>query len=150
MRINVPNYGVVEFKSVLFDLNGTLGTSGKVPEDVKRLLEKLADRYTVVVLSADTFGTLKGEFESLPVRIERVSSGEEKAEIAGGYAPYAAVGNGNNDVAMMESAELAFCVIGEEGATVDAMLAADILVKDVRDAIGMLLDEKKLIATLRG
>ena len=150
MKIDVPNYGIVEFKSVLFDLNGTLGASGKVPGDVKRLLKKLADRYTVVVLSADTFGTLEEEFEGLPVRIERVSSGKEKAAIAGGYAPYAAVGNGNNDIAMMESAELSFCVVGEEGAAVDAMLAADILVKDVRDAIEMLLNEKKLIATLRG
>nr|WP_206203831.1 HAD family hydrolase [Thermococcus sp. 21S9] len=130
-------------------MNGTLGVDGKVPEDVKELLAKLADRYTVVVLSADTFGTLEEEFKGLPVRIERVSSGAEKAEIAEGYAPYVAVGNGNNDVAMLEKAELAFCVIGQEGATVDALLASDIVVTDVRDAIEMLLNEKKLVATLR-
>ncbi len=51
---------------------------------------------------------------------------------------------------MLEEAELAFCVIGKEGATVDALLASDVVVTDVRDAIAMLLDEKKLIATLRG
>jgi soluble P-type ATPase len=148
--MEVPNYGSVEFKAVLFDLNGTLGESGRINEEVKHLLERLADRYTVVVLSADTFGTLEEELKGLPVRIERVSSGAEKAEIARGYAPYAAVGNGNNDVAMLEGAELAFCVIGPEGATVDALLASDVIVTDVRDAIAMLLDEKKLIATLRG
>jgi len=147
--MEVPGYGRIEFNAVLFDLNGTLGVEGKVPDDVKELLAKLADRYTVVVLSADTFGTLEEEFEGLPIRIERVSSGVEKAEIAEGYAPYAAVGNGNNDVAMLERAELAFCVIGKEGATVDALLASDIVVTDVRDAIEMLLNEKKLIATLR-
>jgi soluble P-type ATPase len=148
--MEVPNYGDVEFKAVLFDLNGTLGESGRINEEVKHLLERLADRYTVVVLSADTFGTLEEELKGLPVRIERVSSGAEKAEIARGYAPYAALGNGNNDVAMLEGAELAFCVIGPEGATVDALLASDIVVTDVRDAVAMLLDEKKLIATLRG
>jgi len=147
--MEVPGYGRVEFTAVLFDLNGTLGVEGRVPEDVKELLARLADRYTVVVLSADTFGTLEEEFKGLPVRIERVSSGAEKAEIAEGYAPYAAVGNGNNDVAMLEKAELAFCVIGREGATVDALLASDVVVTDVRDAIEMLLNEKKLIATLR-
>ncbi|GAB6134934.1 HAD family hydrolase [Thermococcus prieurii] len=147
--MEVPGYGKIEFNAVLFDLNGTLGVEGKVSDDVKELLAKLADRYTVVVLSADTFGTLEEEFRGLPVRIERVSSGVEKAEIAEGYAPYAAVGNGNNDVAMLEKAELAFCVIGREGATVDALLASDIVVTDVRDAIEMLLNEKKLIATLR-
>ncbi|WP_099211650.1 HAD family hydrolase [Thermococcus henrietii] len=147
--MEVPGYGKIEFNAVLFDLNGTLGVEGKVPDDVKELLAKLADRYTVVVLSADTFGTLEEEFKGLPVRIERVSSGVEKAEIAEGYAPYAAVGNGNNDVAMLEKAELAFCVIGREGASVDALLASDVVVTDVKDAIEMLLNEKKLIATLR-
>jgi len=149
MRIEVPGLNVLEFQAVLFDLNGTLGVEGKVPEDVKKLLAKLADRYTVVILSADTFGTLEEEFKGLPVRIERVSTGAEKAEIAEGYKPYAAVGNGNNDVAMLEKAELAFCVIGKEGAAVDALLASDVVVTDVRDAIEMLLDERKLIATLR-
>ena len=73
-----------ESKAVLFDLNGTLGVEGKVPEDVKELLARLSERYTVVVLSADTFGTLEEELKGLPVRIERVSSGVEKAEIARG------------------------------------------------------------------
>lgn len=147
--MEIPNYGRIEFRAVLFDLNGTLGESGKVEEEVKHLLERLADKYTVVVLSADTFGTLE-EFRGLPVRIERVSSGAEKAEIAKGYEPYIAVGNGNNDVAMLEGAELAFCVIGPEGATTDALLASDVVVRDVKDAMAMLLDERKLIATLRG
>ncbi|NJE02973.1 HAD family hydrolase [Thermococcus sp. MV11] len=148
--MEIPNFGNVEVRAVLFDLNGTLGENGRVPDEVKELLSKLADKYTVVVLSADTFGTLEEELKGLPVRIERVSSGAEKAEIARGYAPYAAVGNGNNDVAMLEGAELAFCVVGPEGATIDALLASDIAVKDVRDAIAVLLDERKLIATLRG
>jgi len=147
--VEIPGYGKLEFNAVLFDLNGTLGVYGKVSDEVKELLARLADRYTVVVLSADTFGTLEEEFRGLPVRIERVSSGSEKAEIAEGYAPYVAVGNGNNDVAMLEKAELAFCVIGREGASVDALLASDVVVTDVRDAIEMLLNEKKLIATLR-
>ena len=148
--MEIPNYGKVEFDTVLFDLNGTLGENGRISEETRHLLKRLADRYTVVVLSADTFGTVEEELKGLPVRVERVSSGAEKAEIAKGYAPYAAVGNGNNDVAMLENAELAFCVIGREGATVDALLASDIVVTDVKDAIAMLLDEKKIIATLRG
>ncbi|WP_209477755.1 HAD family hydrolase [Thermococcus stetteri] len=150
MKVEIPNYGEVKIEAVVFDLNGTLGEKGRVDEEVKHLLERLADRYTVVVISADTFGTLEEGLGGLPVRLERASNAAEKVEIARGYAPYAAIGNGNNDVAMLEEAELAFCVIGKEGATVDALLASDIVVTDVRDAIAMLLDEKKLIATLRG
>ncbi|WP_457742056.1 HAD family hydrolase [Thermococcus sp.] len=147
--MEIPGYGRIEFKAVLFDLNGTLGSNGRVPEDVKELLKKLSEKYTVVVLSADTFGTLEEEFNGLPVKIERISSGFEKARIAENYLPYVAVGNGNNDIPMLEKAELAFCVVGKEGASVDALLVSDIVVMDVRDAIEMLLNEKKLIATLR-
>jgi len=150
MTIEIPNYGKIEARAVVFDLNGTLGVEGKVNEEVKKLLERLSEKYIVVVLSADTFGTLEEEFKSLNVKIERVKDGNEKLEKAMKYEPYIGIGNGNNDVRMLENAELAFCVIGEEGATVDALLASDIVVKDVKDAIAMLLNEKKLIATLRG
>ncbi|NJE12132.1 HAD family hydrolase [Thermococcus sp. LS2] len=148
--MEVPNYGKIEARAVVFDLNGTLGVKGRVSEEVKKLLERLSEKYIVVVLSADTFGTLEEEFRGLNVKIERVKDGNEKLEKAMKYEPYIGVGNGNNDVRMLENAELAFCVIGEEGATVDALLASDIVVKDVKDAIAMLLNEKKLIATLRG
>ena len=147
--MEIPNYGVLEAGAVVFDLNGTLGEGGRLSEETKHLLKRLADKYTVVVLSADTFGTLEEEFAALPVKVERVSSGEEKLEKALKYAPYIAVGNGNNDVAMLENAELAFCVIGPEGATTDAILASDIVVRNVEDAISMLLDRRKLVATLR-
>lgn len=148
--MEIPGYGEIEAETVVFDLNGTLGSAGKVDDEVKHLLERLADRYTVVILSADTFGTLEEEFKGLPVRVERIKDGSEKLQKAMSYGSYIAVGNGNNDVAMLESAELAFCVIGPEGATIDALLASDIVVTDVKDAIAMLLNEKKLIATLRG
>ncbi|NJE84327.1 HAD family hydrolase [Thermococcus sp. CX2] len=148
--MEIPGYGEIKAETVVFDLNGTLGSDGKVDDEVKHLLERLADRYTVVILSADTFGTLEEEFKGLPVRVERVKDGSEKLQKAMSYGSYIAIGNGNNDVAMLESAELAFCVIGPEGATIDALLASDIVVTDVKDAIAMLLNEKKLIATLRG
>ncbi|NJD99588.1 HAD family hydrolase [Thermococcus sp. LS1] len=148
--MEIPGYGEIKAETVVFDLNGTLGVSGRVDEEVKHLLERLSDKYTVVILSADTFGTLEEEFKGLPVRIERVKDGSEKLEKAMAYGSYIAVGNGNNDVAMLESAELAFCIIGSEGATVEALLASDIVVKDVKDAIAMLLDDRKLTATLRG
>jgi soluble P-type ATPase len=54
MMVEVPNYGEVRVDSVIFDLNGTLGESGRVNDDIKRLLEMLADKYTVVVISSDT------------------------------------------------------------------------------------------------
>lgn len=148
--MKIPNYRELKAKRVVFDLNGTLGVEGRIDEEVRRLLDALSGRYQVIVLSADTFGTLDEEFKGLTVKIERVKDGEEKMRKALEYEPYIGVGNGNNDVGMLENAELGICVIGEEGASVEALLASDIAVKDVKDAIALLLNEKKLIATLRG
>ena len=148
--MEIPNYGRIMAKTVIFDLNGTLGVEGKVKADVKELLKELSEKYEIVVLSSDTFGTLKDEFNELDIKIERVKDGNEKLQKALEYEPYIGVGNGNNDVRMLENAELAICVIGEEGASVKALLASDIVVKDIKDAINLLLNEKRLIATLRG
>ena len=148
--MEIPNYGRIIAKTVIFDLNGTLGVEGKVRKDIKELLKELSEKYEIVVLSSDTFGTLKDEFNELDIKIERVKDGNEKLQKALEYEPYIGVGNGNNDVRMLENAELAICVIGEEGASVEALLASDIVVKDIRDAINLLLNEKRLIATLRG
>ncbi len=89
MKVEIPNYGEVQIDSVIFDLNGTLGgeSGGGVDEEVKHLLERLADKYTVVVISSDTFGTLEEELGGLPVRIERASNASEKVEIARGLRP---------------------------------------------------------------
>jgi soluble P-type ATPase len=148
--MEIPNYGRINAKTVVFDLNGTLGVEGKVSEEIKELLDKLSEKYRVIVLSSDTFGTLEEEFKGMKIKVEKVNNGNEKLQKALEYEPYIGVGNGNNDVRMLENAELAICVIGDEGASVEALLASDIVVKDVKDAINLLLNEKRLIATLRG
>ncbi|MCD6559401.1 MAG: HAD family hydrolase [Palaeococcus sp.] len=148
--MKIPNYREIKAKTVVFDLNGTLGVEGRVNEEVKRLLDALSEKYRVIVLSADTFGTLEEEFKGIPIKIERVRDGEEKMKKALNYEPYIGIGNGNNDIGMLENAELGICVIGEEGASVEALLNSDIVVRDVKDAIKLLLNEKRLIATLRG
>ena len=148
--MEIPNYGRITTRTIIFDLNGTLGVEGKVREDVKELLKHLSEKYKIAVLSSDTFGTLEEEFKGINLKIEWVKDGNKKLQEALEYEPYIGVGNGNNDVRMLENAELAICVIGEEGASVEALLASDIVVKDIKDAINLLLNEKRLIATLRG
>ncbi len=150
IKVDVPNLRRITMETAVFDLNGTLGTEGHVEKDVRELLNELSKKLRVMVLSADTFGTLEGEFKGTSVEIRRVNSGAEKAEVAALYSPYVAIGNGNNDVEMFKRAELSVCVLGKEGVSTKALLSSDVVVKDVRDAIEMLLDERKLIATLRG
>ena len=50
---------------------------------------------------------------------------------------------------MFKVAGLSICTIQAEGATTQALLNADIVVTHINQALEILLDEEKLIATLR-
>jgi soluble P-type ATPase len=60
-----------------------------------------------------------------------------------------AIGNGVNDSLMLKKAALGIVVIGGEGAAQKTIKEADIVVKDIHDALGLLLNRLRLIATLR-
>jgi len=60
-----------------------------------------------------------------------------------------ALGNGNNDRRMLKAAGVGIAVSEGEGCAVDAITSADILVNGAMDALNLLLNTKRLKATLR-
>lgn len=60
-----------------------------------------------------------------------------------------AIGNGANDYLMLKRAHLGIGVIGFEGASVQALLSADLLVNKIEEAFGLLIEPQRLKATLR-
>ena len=59
------------------------------------------------------------------------------------------IGNGRNDRAMLKAAALGIAVVQGEGASVETIIAADIVTRDIVSALGLLANPKRLIATLR-
>jgi len=59
------------------------------------------------------------------------------------------IGNGSNDTLMFEECNLSIAVIGDEGLSTQALKNADIVVKDINDALDMLFNIKRIVATLR-
>uniref|UniRef100_UPI0025F47C93 haloacid dehalogenase n=1 Tax=Nitratifractor sp. TaxID=2268144 RepID=UPI0025F47C93 len=106
------------------------------------------------VVTADTFGTVAAELSGLPVELRILRSGDHTAEKAAfvhelGAQNCVAVGNGNNDRAMLESAALGIVILGEEGTATATVLASDLLLPSIARALELLLYPKRLIATLR-
>jgi soluble P-type ATPase len=60
-----------------------------------------------------------------------------------------ALGNGNNDRKMLKAAKIGIAVMESEGCAVDAIMAADILVRAALDGLELLLNTKRCKATLR-
>ncbi len=154
LTIEIPGFGTLKPDHLVLDYNGTLARDGRLDPDAARLLPKLARDFRLHVVTADTFGTVAAELSGLPVELRILRSGDHTAEKAAfvhelGAQNCVAVGNGNNDRAMLESAALGIVILGEEGAATATVLASDLLLPSIARALELLLYPKRLIATLR-
>ncbi|MGO9788125.1 MAG: HAD hydrolase family protein [Solirubrobacteraceae bacterium] len=151
LSIDIPGRPPLALQHLLLDQNGTLTNRGTLIAGVSERVTRLRERLELHVLSADTFGTLDELMRELGVQGHRISTGAEKSKFLRALGPQrcAAIGNGNNDVAMLNAAALGIAVIGPEGASTSAVAAADVVCSSVLDALELLLDERVLVATLR-
>jgi soluble P-type ATPase len=149
--IDVPGWRTLRLRYLLLDFTGTLSKCGELLPEVQELLHELAGKLHMIVASADTFGTAQQALVGLPVEFHPVETGADKAHLIGelGSDSVVAIGNGRNDVAAVETAILGIAVIGPEGAAVELLQAADIVVRDIRDALSLLIEPRQIIATLR-
>ena len=141
----------LEIAHVLFDVNGTLTDRGRLIDGVSARLARLKDAVTVHLVSADTFGSRAETAAVLGLEAHRIADGEDKRRMIDELGPpvCAAVGNGLNDVPMLEATALAIAVTGPEGASARALAAADIVCRSIVEALDLLLDERALVATMR-
>jgi soluble P-type ATPase len=154
IRVDIPGWGNIEIENLVFDLNGTIATDGKISSEVKEKINSLSDKVKIYILTADTQGTASEETSDMGVELLKVSekeSTEVRLRVLESLDPTktVAVGNGNNDHLILKGAALGIAVLGEEGMSVSSMKNADIVVKNISDALDLFLKPKRLIATLR-
>jgi soluble P-type ATPase len=153
ITVEIPGWGRLEIAHLVLDLNGTLATDGRVPPQVAERVRALGALVQVHVLTADTFGTAAG-LEGLGARIVSLGPGDQVEEKAAavralGSDRTVAIGNGMNDEAMLSEAALGIVIIGREGAAVPALIAADLALTSIEDALDLLHVPKRLVASLR-
>jgi len=154
LDVDIPGFGQVQLKYFVSDFTGTLSVGGKLLPGVKERLDKLADIMEIQILTADTFGVVKKELEGVRCSI-KILEGEkhdvQKREYVLGLSPdrVVAFGNGNNDRQMLKIARIGIAVSEGEGCSVDALTAANIHVNRAIDALDLMLNPKRLKATLR-
>jgi P-type E1-E2 ATPase len=154
LAVDIPGRGILELKQLVLDFNGTFACDGKVLPGVVERLNALAENLTVHIFTADTFGTAQEACAGIRGKITVLNEpvvGPEKERYVKelGPANTVAVGNGANDVLMLRTAALGIVVCGPEGAAVEALEAADIVVTEINAALDLLLNPKRLVATLR-
>ena len=154
ISIDIPGWGNLEVEYVIFDLNGTLTEDGKVLPGVEERIQALSEWVKVYIATADTLGTAIETLQESEVELV-IIPGEDskrgKLDFLMTLRPEAtvAIGNGSNDQLMLQESALGIAVLQSEGISRAAMENADILVNNISDAFDLLLNPKRLIATLR-
>lgn len=154
LEIRVTAEKKIELKYAVFDYNGTLAIDGVPEKNVIPQLLKLNEVLQVYILSADTFGRVRAELGQYPFKIHILSAGSETEQKKTfvenlGAQNTVAFGNGNNDTAMLRTAALGIGVTGGEGMSGSVLQNADIIVGNISDGIGLLLNPLRIKATLR-
>lgn len=154
MELVIPGRGTVTLKSLVLDYNGTLALDGELLPRVKDTINQLSKEFSITVITADTFGTVKAACSNLPVKVKVLESQDHTQEKALfvqnlGAETTLAIGNGTNDQDMLSMAGIGVLVLGPEGCSCEALNKADILVRSIEDAFALLIHPKRLIATLR-
>jgi len=154
LSVEIPGWRKLDLEVLLLDYNGTLALDGKMLADVREKIGQAAELLEVHVITSDTFGTVAEECEGLPVKLKVLATADhtrEKGEYVQelGARRIAAIGNGANDALMLECAALGIVVMGPEGCAEASLRVADVVVKNIDDAFGLLLNRKRLVATLR-
>lgn len=154
IEVNVPGFKCLQIRHVVCDYNGTLAQDGELLPGVRDMLASLAADVSVHVITADTFGIAAAQLSGLPVRLEIIGRGDQAQAKLGfitalGAESVFALGNGMNDRKMLGAAAVGVALMQKEGVSAATLACADIVSASVLDALDLLRNPGRLIATLR-
>jgi len=148
IKISIPGFNDLELRHLVSDYNGTL-----LP-GVAALLKELSEQLEIHVITADTFGLAASQLAHLPVKLKIIpleSQSEAKLafvdELGAEYV--IAFGNGRNDRLMLKASAVGVALLQVEGGSAETQASTNVISKDILDALNLLKNPKRLIATLR-
>lgn len=154
--ITIKNLGMhtLEICNLVLDFNGTIATDGKIIDGIQEKIAAIkAQGVNVYCLTADSYGTATPQCEAAGIEVKSfplAEAGIEKAKIVDSLSgDSAVVGNGLNDIPMLDAADMAVAVIGPEGCCGKLLAHADVVVTSIFDALDLLLKPTRVKGLLR-
>ena len=144
ISIQRPGMESLDIHFVLIDFEGTLAMDGRVHPKAKDKVNLLSKRVTITILTKSNREKVEETLRKMRAEILYVTEGDSSRQKLNalqrlGAHQTAVIGNGLDDVRILEQAGLGMCVIGKEGASAEAMAKADLVVTHVLDALDFLL-----------
>jgi P-type E1-E2 ATPase len=154
IELKIPGRGIIQLEHLVTDVNGTLALDGQLITGVRKALINLGDRLQIHLLTADTYGGQAQIDQRLGMTAARIQPGSESETKAAyveelGADLVAAIGQGANDTGMLAASAIGICVLSPEGAAVEALNAADMVVPDILSALELFERPLRIVASLR-
>jgi soluble P-type ATPase len=154
IEVDIPDFGRLSLEHLVLDYNGTIARDGELIDGVTDRLNRLSRKIKIHVVTADTFGKAQDRLAGLSIELIILDAAEQ-AQAKARYVESleaektVAMGNGRNDRLMMEGARLGVAILEGEGCSVETLSAAEVCVRSSTEALDLLLNPKRLVATLR-
>ena len=154
IELVIPGRGNFYLEHLVLDLNGTIALDGRVIEGVGERLQNLGRTLNIYLVTADTLGNAEKTGNILKIKLHKIGKDNEDVKKLDliqqlGAGKTVCIGNGLNDVLMLKNSTIGICVVGGEGAAFEAVAASDLVVNNINDALDLLLNPSRIIATLR-
>lgn len=154
IQINIPGFSELTLNYALIDYNGTLAVDGKLIEGITTPLNALSEHLDVHIITGDGFGTAKTELADIHCTLTILpaeNQGIAKQKYLQQLNPKetVAIGNGRNDSYILKDSALGIVILGHEGAAIDSIISANLLMPSIVQALELLSHPRRLIATLR-
>jgi len=154
IKLAIPGREDLFIKNLILDLNGTIAFDGNISKGVKKRISLLSKYLNIFIVTADTNKNAEQLVKGLNVNLFKIYKENEDSQkrsllLENGKDETITIGNGANDVSMLKESCIGICVLGSEGATKEALIASNIVVSTINDALDLLLKSHRLIATMR-
>ena len=151
--IERPGMGNLEIDFILIDFEGTLASDHRVHPKAKDKINLLSKRTKIYILTQEgneqvieVLRKVKAEIIHFAERDVSVRKLDLLRQL--GANRVVAIGNGRDDVSMIEEAAFSICVISREGTAAETIQKADVVVSNILDALDFLLKPLRQKATL--
>ena len=154
IEMSIPGHEIFKIEYLVCDVNGTLAVDGNLLPGMISTIGRLKEQLKVYLITANTHGNqqrITSELGVESINIERGQEAKQKGDFVTqlGEKKVIAIGQGANDVEMLKRAAIGICVLSEEGTSLDALLASDIIVQDGLQALKLVQNPMRMVATLR-
>ena len=153
ITIQRPGQEPLEIDSILLDFEGALASDRRVHPKVKDKINLLSKRAKIYILTKEEKEHAKEVLKKVKAEIICLMEGtssQRKLDLLRqlGASRTVAIGNGADDVPMIEEAGFGICVLGKEGTFSEAIKKADVVFMNMLDALEFLLKPLRQRATL--